>query len=232
MTDPRYLYAVCRPWSAPLQAELRGVAGAPAREVRHGSLVAVVSAVPARAFAGESLRAHLADPQWYAGIVRAHEAVLSALATVTTPLPVRPGAVFPDDSAVRVLLAADGDRLARTLDRLAGRVEWTVTVTGEPGAADDGPPPGGAPEGAVREVHERLTALADEWRLDPPDRHGAPPPSQGPVLLRAAYLVPRTLSEEFVETVDRYGAGRPAPTASLSGPWAPRSFTPAPYGGD
>jgi len=34
-------------------------------------------------------------------------------------------------------------------------------------------------EGAVREVHERLTALADEWRLDPPDRHGAPAPSKG-----------------------------------------------------
>ncbi|RFU85819.1 gas vesicle protein [Streptomyces triticagri] len=52
----RYLYAVCRPFEAPLQAELSGVTGAPVRTLRHGGLVAVVSAVPRRAFAAAELR--------------------------------------------------------------------------------------------------------------------------------------------------------------------------------
>ncbi|MFD5556395.1 GvpL/GvpF family gas vesicle protein [Streptomyces sp. NPDC127068] len=228
MTDPRYLYAVCRPWNAPIQVDLRGVAGAPPKELRHGSLVAVVSTVPARDFEGEALRAHLADPRWRADLIRSHEAVVAALTTVTTPLPVRPGAVFPDDSAVRVLLAAEGDRLDRVLDRLADRVEWEVTVT--VAAADAARVDGADP---VRELHDRLSTLADAARFDPPGRFGAPVGPAEPVLLRAAYLVPRGACEEFVEAVEHHRGdprARPGPQVSLSGPWAPYSFTPAPYG--
>ncbi|MGX2993672.1 GvpL/GvpF family gas vesicle protein [Streptomyces sp. JNUCC 64] len=264
MSDPRYLYAVCRPWSAPLQTDLRGVAGTPPRELRHDALVAVVSTVPARDFAGDALRARLADPRWRSALTRAHEAVVAALTTVTTPLPVRPGAVFPDDSAVRVLLAAEHERLTRALDRLADRVEWTVTVRAPgPESAPDAPDaphpvgtgtvagaggasgvsgadegggtsggPDGGPPGPARELHERLAALADEYRRDPPDRSGEPSGVTGEVPSRVAYLVPRTLCEEFVEEVGRYRAGPARPPAELSGPWAPYSFTPAPYGGD
>src|SRR5919198_4314388 len=101
MTDLRYVYAVCRPWDAPLQAELTGVAGAPVKPLRHGPLVAVVSAVPERDFAEEPLRAHLEDLDWLSETARAHEAVIAALTTVTSPLPMRLATVFRDNSGVR-----------------------------------------------------------------------------------------------------------------------------------
>ncbi|MFD4828813.1 GvpL/GvpF family gas vesicle protein [Streptomyces uncialis] len=255
MTDPRYVYAVCRPWDTPLQAELGGVAGAPPKRLRHGPLVAVVSVVPARDFAPGPLRDRLADPAWRDALTRAHEAVVAALTTVTTPLPLRPATVFPDDSAVRVMLEDGGERLQEALTALDGHVEWGVTVTG-------GPPPGDAgesAEGLGRRLHTDLSAMAarsrslapgdsEVPRAAPATRGGEPSgtglPSGGgeplgggepsrrgePVLLNAAYLVHRSLSEEFVEHVERFRERCPGAVVSLSGPWAPYSFTPAPYG--
>ncbi|MEU0686234.1 GvpL/GvpF family gas vesicle protein [Streptomyces uncialis] len=243
MTDPRYVYAVCRPWDTPLQAELGGVAGAPPKRLRHGPLVAVVSVVPARDFTPGPLRDRLADPAWRDALTRAHEAVVAALTTVTTPLPLRPATVFPDDSAVRVMLEDGGERLQKALTTLDGHVEWGVTVTGAT-------PSGSAGESAAafgRRLHTDLSAMAarsrslapgdsEVPRAAPPTRGGEPSapggPSGGgePVLLNAAYLVHRSLSEEFVEHVERFKERCPGAAVSLSGPWAPYSFTPAPYG--
>ncbi|MFJ4770142.1 GvpL/GvpF family gas vesicle protein [Streptomyces uncialis] len=249
MTDPRYVYAVCRPWDTPLQAELGGVAGAPPKRLRHGPLVAVVSVVPARDFTPGPLRDRLADPAWRDALTRAHEAVVAALTTVTTPLPLRPATVFPDDSAVRVMLEDGGERLQEALTALDGHVEWGVTVTGAT-------PPGSAGENAAglgRRLHTDLSGMAARSRslapadseapraapsargggpsaLGEPSRSGEPSGGGEPVLLNAAYLVHRSLSEEFVEHVERFKERCPGAVVALSGPWAPYSFTPAPYG--
>lgn len=243
MTDPRYVYAVCRPWDTPLQAEVGGVAGAPPKRLRHGPLVAVVSVVPARDFTPGPLRDRLADPAWRDALTRAHEAVVAALTTVTTPLPLRPATVFPDDSAVRVMLEDGGERLEEALTALDGHVEWgvTVTVATPPGSV------GESAEGLGRRLHTDLSAMAARSRsLAPGDSEvpraarpahdggpfGTGEPSGGgePVLLNAAYLVHRSLSEEFVEHVERFRERCPEAVVSLSGPWAPYSFTPAPFG--
>ncbi len=71
MTGLRYVYAVCRPFGTPLQAELTGVAGAPPKQLSHHGLVAVVSEVPAEDFAEEPLRAHLEDLEWLTATARA-----------------------------------------------------------------------------------------------------------------------------------------------------------------
>ncbi|MFD8819654.1 GvpL/GvpF family gas vesicle protein, partial [Streptomyces sp. NPDC059627] len=124
----RYVYAVCRPFAAALQAQLTGVAGAPAGLVRHHGLVAVVSTVPEGDFAEEPLRNRLADPEWLAATARAHQGVVDALTTVTTPVPLGPATVFRDDSGVRTMMEAREAYFLRTLDRLEGRVEWGVQV--------------------------------------------------------------------------------------------------------
>lgn len=131
MTGLRYVYAVCRPFDAALQSQLTGVAGAPPRQLRHHDLIALVSEVPERDFAEQPLRAHLEDLDWLTETARAHQSVIDALTVVTTPLPLRLGTVFRDDSGVRVMLEAREEGFRRTLDRLAGRVEWGVKVYAE-----------------------------------------------------------------------------------------------------
>ncbi|MFE5604710.1 GvpL/GvpF family gas vesicle protein [Streptomyces coelicoflavus] len=128
MTGLRYVYAVCRPFDAALQAQLTGVAGDPPRLLPHGDLVAVVSHVPEAAFGEEALRAHLEDLDWLTATARAHQQVVDALTAVTTPLPLRLATVFRDDSGVRLMLEERAAAFGRTLDRLDGRVEWGVKV--------------------------------------------------------------------------------------------------------
>ncbi|MBX9392806.1 GvpL/GvpF family gas vesicle protein [Streptomyces sp. TRM72054] len=143
MTGLRYVYAVCRPFDAALQSQLTGVAGAPPKLLHHRGLVAVVSAVPERDFAEEPLRAHLEDLDWLTATARAHQGVIDALTTVTTPLPLRLGTVFRDDSGVRMMLEAREGDFLRTLDRLAGRVEWGVKVYAESAAGESAESPQG-----------------------------------------------------------------------------------------
>lgn len=138
-TDLCYVYAVCHPFDAPLQAELVGVEGRPPRLLRHEDLVAVVSAAPEADFAEEPLRAHLEDLDWLTATARAHESVVAALTTVTSPLPLRLATVFRDDSGVRSMMQEERARFHWALGRLAGRVEWGVKVYAD--AAPTPPPP-------------------------------------------------------------------------------------------
>ncbi|MFJ9819252.1 GvpL/GvpF family gas vesicle protein [Streptomyces sp. NPDC101151] len=136
MTGLRYVYAVSRPLGAPLQAQLTGIGGAPPALLHHHGLVAVVSTVPEGDFNEEALRARLEDLDWLAATARAHQGVIDALTTVTTPLPLRLATVFRDDSGVRTMIEAREEDFRRILDRLDGRVEWGVKVYME-SAADD-----------------------------------------------------------------------------------------------
>ncbi|WP_367319864.1 GvpL/GvpF family gas vesicle protein [Streptomyces sp. HUAS ZL42] len=249
MTGLRYVYAVCRPFGTPLQAQLTGVAGDPPRLLHHHGLVAVVSHVPEGDFAEASLRAHLEDMDWLAATARAHQGVIDALTVVTTPLPLRLATVFRDDSAVRVMIEAREDDFRRILDRLEGRVEWGVKVyveaepedTGATGEPAEQPASGRdylrqrrasfraredlwqrAEEFASR-LHEKLSEHAEDSRLHAPQNSalsGAP----GRNVLNAAYLVSRTRSEEFVEIVDRTKDEASGMRVELTGPWAAYSF--------
>ncbi|MFG3497690.1 GvpL/GvpF family gas vesicle protein [Streptomyces sp. NPDC047928] len=152
MTTPtsplRYVYAVCRPFDGLPPDGAQGIAGEPPRLLRHHDLVAVVDAVPAEDFDEGPLRARMEDLDWLAATARAHDAVLAALGTVTSPLPLRLATVCRDDSGVRRLMEEGHDRFVRALDRLDGRVEWGVKVYAEPAPArrpSDAPRPDGSP---------------------------------------------------------------------------------------
>ncbi|MFF5016804.1 GvpL/GvpF family gas vesicle protein [Streptomyces sp. NPDC001165] len=210
MTGLRYVYAVCRPLGAPLQAELTGIGGAPPALLHHHGLVVVVSTVPESDFCEEALRARREDRDWLDATTRAHRGVIDALTTVTTPLPLRPVTVFRDDSGVRTMVEAREDDFRRVLDRLEGRVEWRVRAHVESGESD-----AGQPAAPARALHERLSRHAEDSRL-----HPAPAGT-----LDAAYLVRRADSEEFVELVDRAKAEVPGVRVHLTGPWAAYSFS-------
>ncbi|WP_405649742.1 GvpL/GvpF family gas vesicle protein [Streptomyces sp. NBC_00019] len=251
MTGLRYVYAVCRPFKAPLQSQLTGVAGDPPRLLVHQGLVAVVSHVPERDFAEGPLHAHLEDLDWLSETARAHQGVIDALTVVTTPLPLRLATVFRDDSGVRTMLEAREADFGRTLERLTGRVEWGVKVYVE----TEPPGEGGAPaeetaakatsgrdylrqrssrvrahedlwqraEGFASRLHESLSVFAEDSRLHPP-QNAKLSGAAGRNVLNAAYLVPRAVSEEFVELVDRTKGEVSGMRVELTGPWAAYSF--------
>ncbi|WP_210636545.1 GvpL/GvpF family gas vesicle protein [Streptomyces sp. GESEQ-13] len=253
MTGLRYVYAVCRPFGTPLQAQLTGVGGDPPRLVPHHDLVAVVSHVPEADFAEEPLRAHLEDLDWLTTVARAHQGVIDALTTVTTPLPLRLGTVFRDDSGVRTMIEAREENFLRRLDRLEGRVEWGVKVFLEAGpeqapeqAAERPAPQPAAMSGRdylrrrreqtrSREeqwqraetfatgLHRTLTGFAEDSRLHAPQNPTLSGHS-GRNVLNAAYLVPRGESEAFVEQVERTKDDSPGLRVELTGPWAAYSF--------
>ncbi|MFB7455795.1 MULTISPECIES: GvpL/GvpF family gas vesicle protein [unclassified Streptomyces] len=247
MTGLRYVYAVCRPLGAPLQAQLTGVAGAPAKQLNHHGLVAVVSEVPERDFAEEPLRAHLEDLDWLAATARAHQGVIDALTVVTTPLPLRLATVFRDDSAVRSMIEAREEHIRRTLDRLEGRVEWGVKIYAETEQPQQAAQPAAKAasgrdylrqrrqqtragedlwqkaEAFATHLHEQLSAFAEESRLHAPQNPSLSG-AAGRNVLNAAYLVPRGHSEEFVELVDRTKDDVPGLRVELTGPWAAYSF--------
>ena len=249
MTGLRYVYAVCRPFGTPLQAQLAGVAGDPPRLLHHHGLVAVVSHVPERLFGEVPLRRNLEDLEWLPGTGRAHQSVIAARTVVTTPLPLRLGTVFRDDSGVRVMIEAREEGFRRTLDRLQDRVEWGVKVYAETPAPAD-PEPAGTPEKPVSgrdylrqrrrrvrsheemwqqaeafatQLHTTLSGRAEEARLHAPQNPTLSGAS-GQNILNAAYLVPRSESEEFVEMVDRTKGEVPGMRVELTGPWAAYSF--------
>ncbi|MEU1513442.1 GvpL/GvpF family gas vesicle protein [Streptomyces sp. NPDC005811] len=249
MTGLRYVYAVCRPLGAPLQADLTGVAGDPPRLLTHHGLIAVVSHVPERDFSEEALRGHLEDLDWLAATARSHQQVVDALTAVTTPLPLRLATVFRDDSGVRVMMERQEDHFRRTLDRLTGRVEWGVKVyvapEPEPVAATPSParPASGRDylqqrrrQSRAREdtwqraerfaarLHSTLRAHAEDARLHPPQNSTLSAAGAGENVLNAAYLVPRARSEEFVEIVDRTKGEESGIRVELTGPWAAYSF--------
>ncbi|MGV9555524.1 GvpL/GvpF family gas vesicle protein [Streptomyces sp. NPDC003401] len=258
MTGLRYVYAVCRPLGAPLQAQLTGVAGAPAKLLQHHGLTAVVSEVPERDFAEEPLRARLEDLDWLAATARGHQQVIDALTAVTTPLPLRLATVFRDDSGVRVMMEEREESFRRTLDRLEGRVEWGVKIYVEPtGEETSGPDTAAAKPASGRDyllqrrrkarahedswqraerfsgrLHSLLSEHADAARLHAP-QNPALSRASGQNVLNAAYLVPRARSEEFVELVDGTKDEEPGMRVELTGPWAAYSFVePASEEGD
>ncbi|MGW2488076.1 GvpL/GvpF family gas vesicle protein [Streptomyces sp. NPDC001606] len=251
MTGLRYVYAVCRPFDKPLQSQLSGIGGAPPALLRHHGLVAVVSTVPEADFCEEALKAHLEDLDWLSATARAHQGVIDALTTVTTPLPLRLATVFRDDSAVRVMIEARENDFRKVLERLEGRVEWGVKLYLEPGSDESAEPVSAAvarpasgrdylrrrrahthaheerwqrAEAFAHSLHQRLSGHAEDSRLHPP-QNSALSAAPGRNVLNAAYLVPRAHSEEFVELVDRTKDEEPGIRVELTGPWAAYSFT-------
>jgi hypothetical protein len=246
MTGLRYVYAVCRPFGAPLQVQLTGIGGAPPALLHHHGLVAVLSTVSEADFAEDALRARLEDLDWLTATARAHQGVIDALTTVTTPLPLRLATVFRDDSGVRTMIEAREEEFRRTLDRLDGRVEWGVKVYADIAPAQPEQPPSKPSSGRdylrqrraqtrshegmwqkaeafADRLHRELSEKAEDSRLHAPQNPELSGAS-GRNMLNAAYLVPRAHSEEFVEMVDSAKDETPGLRVELTGPWAPYSF--------
>ncbi|WP_326599822.1 GvpL/GvpF family gas vesicle protein [Streptomyces sp. NBC_01803] len=244
-----YVYAVTRGGAGDeLPAGLRGVDDGPPAAVPDDGLAAVVSRVPARDFAEEPLRARLTDLAWLERTARGHQRVVDGLLAGGGVLPLRLATVCRDEAGIRRLLTVNHARFTAALDRLDGRAEWGVKVYADPPAPGSARAPAAKPasgrdylrqrgrqrqaeggtrreaEDAVRSVHDALVRAAEGARLHPPqDARLSGEPGQN--LLNGAYLVRREDGQAFCALAGELAGRLTGLRLSLTGPWAPYSFT-------
>ncbi|MGH3757913.1 GvpL/GvpF family gas vesicle protein [Actinophytocola sp.] len=246
-----WVYAVARGLDPGLLAELTGVADETVRPIGEGGLTAVAGSVPLATFGEAALRRNLEDLDWLAGVARAHDAVVTALARSGPAAPFRLATVYFDDARVSSLLRDQAHGLHEALDRITGRSEWGVKAVldvsrlPEHTPAGAGPEPSGAGAAYLRRKREQRTArelverLAVEWAeeihtalaaLAVDARHHRPQSSalagtSSPMILNAAYLVDDGAADEFARAVHGQGERREKEvTLELTGPWPAYSF--------
>ncbi len=129
-----YLYAVCRGLADADLGSVRGLQDRPLRVLEHRGLVAVVSDVDLDEFGDEAIREHLEDLRWLEDVARTHDEVVFAASATAPTAPLRLATICLGDDGVRARLDEWHDPLVRTLQRVAGRREWSVKAYADPAA--------------------------------------------------------------------------------------------------
>ncbi len=244
----RYLYAVARGITSNDLTGVTGLRDRPVRGVDHQGLTAVISDVDLDEFGTEGLRRNLEDLDWLEEVARTHHAVVRAVAALAPAAPLRLATIYVDDDALRNRLDEWRDALLRALDRIEGRMEWSVKAFAPADEPEPSPPDATAGEGAgaaylrrrkaaverQRAAGDESAALADHLhlelsrhaaasrRLAPQDRKLSG--HEGTMTLNGAYLVATADVEEFLATARELDRSHPEARINLQGPWPPYSF--------
>jgi len=242
----RYLYAIGRGIGGEGLAGTPGLRERPLRVVEHLGLVAVVSDVDLYEFGEDGLRRNLEDLRWLEDVARTHDSVVRAATAVGPTAPLRLATVCFDDDQVRARVDQWHDPLVRALDRVDGRVEFSVKAyasepepAGQATSAATGPGAGAAylqrrkeetlrrervGQDAARDAEELYAVLAESAvagrRLRPQDPRLTG--HQGTMVLNAAYLV--DAGEPFADTAAQALSRWPELRVEVNGPWPPYSF--------
>lgn len=130
MTSVLYVYAVTRDAVTP---ETEGVDGTQ----RFGtamfeSVHAVFTPVNAAEFSQDVIDRRAGDLEWLGSIGYRHQAVMADLMRKSAIVPLRAFTLFSSEEALRSYLSEHRQLLSKTLDRLAGKQEWTMRIELEP----------------------------------------------------------------------------------------------------
>jgi hypothetical protein len=250
-----YVYCVVAAGCSAPDAEPGIDAGHALQTIEHEGLAAVVSRVPLGEFDEQPLRDRLSDIHWLERTVRSHERVVETVARRATAIPMRLCSVYRRADGVRAMLARERTSLRGALDRLTGTSEWGVkgfALADAPGAAAVATLETASREAegtaylqqrlrsrqhraeteanrdrVCRLVHEALTGLARESRVNPVQRQELSGRDE-PMVLNTAYLVGDADLAAFRSELERW-AGEAGPAGlelELTGPWPPYNFVP------
>lgn len=246
----RYLYAITRGLSADALTGTTGLGGGTLDLVDHRGLAAVVSTVRLEEFGEEGLRRNLEDLGWLETVARGHDAVVQAVAAHAPTAPLRLATICLDDDGVRARLEEWHEQLTEVLDRVQGRMEWSVKTyargSGEVEASTPAAPVEGKGAGVaylqrkrestqrLAQSEERARQLAEEIHTTLAQHSVASRrlPAQDPRLtghegvmtLNGAYLVPVEKCDAFTATVRALSQEHPDAHLDVGGPWPPYSF--------
>jgi hypothetical protein len=242
----RYLYAITRGLQPGTLADLTGLDGGQIEVVEHRGLEAVVSDVDLDEYGEEALKRNLEQLDWLEAAVRVHDAVIQAVTARGPTAPLRLATICLDDEGVRRRLDEWFYALQQILDRVDGRMEWSVKVLAPPEQVPVGAPAGGDLGGAdyLRrkrataearaeaeavaarvgdEVHDALSSMSVASRRLPPQDPRLTG-HVGTMLLNSAYLIAADDSEAFTSRVTELATSYPTMEVSCVGPWPPYSF--------
>jgi hypothetical protein len=247
-----YVYCVVAAARRPALKRARGPAGAgPTRLLEQGSAGGrlkkwlVVADVPLDRYGESAINARLSDFEWVSRVAVAHEAVVESFIDAGALVPMKLFTIFTDDARAAEQLNAQRDRIDAAVKHVRGRIELGVRVTlarrrtqapsvkrvasgaaylaGKKAQRDRAAELAVNAHAVVAELYDDLARLAAEAV-----RRAASeiPVRDGPLLLDAAFLVPRARAARFRNTVARRAKrlSRDGYRVSFTGPWPPYSF--------
>ena len=253
MTKGTYVYCVIAAEGRPTPVRARrGLPGTgPVRilDVDH-RLYAAVADAPLDKYGEAAINKGLSDLDWVSRAAVAHEAVVESFVGETAVLPMKLFTIFTSDERAIEHVRAERRRIAALVKRVANHQEWGVRVVidrnrGAAAAAKKKAAPARrsgiaylAQKKAQRDSVKELAANARETVAALYDRLAAKsrlakrrlaselPAQGGPLLLDAAFLVPRTRSVSFQALASRESRAlaRHGYGLTLTGPWPPYSF--------
>jgi hypothetical protein len=225
----------------------RGIGGAPVEVMRVDGFAAVVSELDAGAYGPEVWRAHAEDPRWLEPVAREHHEVLQEVVGQADVLPLRLPGIHRTRPALAEVLKEQGPALAEALSAVRGHVELggqVFLVDSRAGAETHERPRSGREylarrsaeatdreqsrlrrQAKVLDVHETLAHGSTRATVNP----AQDPALSGrdePMLLNAAYLVPRYDLDGFIALAERVQKDL-APHGmrlEVTGPWPPYNF--------
>jgi hypothetical protein len=209
----------------------------------------VVADAPLNQYGEEAINRKLSDLDWVSRAAIAHEGVVASFIDQRAVLPMKLFTIFTSDDRALEQVRSDRRRVDALVKRVANHVEWGIRATLDRPrgrAAKKSPRPGAAKSGAaylsqkkaqrdaavelaeharetVAELYDRLEARS---RLGRRRTAGELPVEGGPLLLDAAFLVPRSSGTSFRALVAREARrlGRLGYHLTLTGPWPPYTF--------
>jgi len=245
-----YLYCVIaaprRPTVRRGRAGLAGTGPVRVLDVEDGLFLAVADA-PLDLYGEAAIARGLQDLDWVSRAAVAHEAVIESFTGATAVLPMKLFTIFASDERAVAHVRGERPRITGVVKRVANQQEWGVRVVLDRSrAAGAARPAPRAPSGVayltrkkaqrdtVVELAERaretVAALYDRLAARSKDatRRSATelPVQSGPLLLDAAFLVPRSRAKSFEALVGREAKAlrRQGYGLTLTGPWPPYSF--------
>ena len=211
-----------------------------------------VSEAPLARYSEDAINQRISNLNWVSRAAIAHETVVESFIDQPAVVPMKLFTIFTSDERALEHLQADRRRVDRIVKRVAGHQEWGVRVVltrGEkrsrtPLSKRTGPAPGQSgvaylaakkqqrEESTELQAHARTTVATLYDRLEDEatraKRRAASelPVQGGPLLLDAAFLVPRSRARGFRSLVTRQSKTLAAQGygLTLSGPWPAYSF--------
>ena len=252
MTPLTYVYGIVvsdrKPSLARMPLGMPGASPVRLLAIGRGRFVAVAD-VKARDYGEAAINDRLSNLDWVSRAAMAHEAVLEALASRATVLPMKLFTIYTSDDRAVSDMVRDGARIDALVKRVGGHDEFGIRVVLDRAKAARRSPRGGGKRGAsgiayltrkkaARDAATELAAHARDTVADLYDRLasrarlarrravGELPVESGPLLLDAAFLVPRAKARTFRGAVAREARAlaKQGYGVTLTGPWPPYTF--------